>query len=41
METIHLKQYGITYRVVDKMHISVQKIGTLKVNGLKSQRIRS
>jgi transposase len=31
---IPLKQNGITYKIIDKRHIKVQNIGTLKVNGL-------
>ena len=34
VETIQLKQYGITYKIIDKLHIRVQNIGILKVNGL-------
>ncbi len=35
VKTIQLKQYGITYKIIDKMHIRVQNIGVLKVNGLE------
>jgi len=32
--SIPLNQYGITYKIIDRMHIRVQNIGILKVNGL-------
>ncbi|MDG6931427.1 MAG: transposase [Nitrososphaerota archaeon] len=34
VNTIPLKQEGFTYKIIDKRHISVQRIGALKVNGL-------
>ncbi|MGC8557610.1 MAG: hypothetical protein ACP5NC_01270 [Nitrososphaeria archaeon] len=35
VKTIQLKQYGITYKIIDKMHIRVQNAGFLKVNRLE------
>ncbi|MDG6935689.1 MAG: transposase [Nitrososphaerota archaeon] len=35
VNTIPLQQNGITYKIVDKRHVKVQRIGTLKINGLE------
>ncbi|MGC9134494.1 transposase [Caldisphaera sp.] len=34
VKTIQLKQYGITYKIIDNLHIRVQNIEILKVNWL-------